>query len=110
MFGRALNASSSSCFRRRSWITDAWAIVNESIAPKEYIVPRNAVRPGMSTRHDTRPANTSRLSHGVLKRGCRRRKTSGSCRCVAIEYVMRDAPITPAFVAMKRIVAARMPT
>ena len=29
---------------------------------------------------------------------------------VAIEYVIREAPITPAFVAMKRIVAARMPT
>ena len=34
----------------------------------------------------------------------------GSCRYVAIEYVIRDAPMTPAFVAMKRIVAARMPT
>jgi hypothetical protein len=29
---------------------------------------------------------------------------------MAIEYVIRDAPITPAFVAMNRIVAARMPT
>src|SRR5262249_57446942 len=49
-------------------------------------------------------------SHGVFSRGCRRLNTSGSCRYVAIEYVMRDAPITPAFVAMKRIVAARTPT
>ena len=29
---------------------------------------------------------------------------------LAIAYVIRDAPITPAFVAIKRIVAARMPT
>ena len=49
-------------------------------------------------------------SHGVLNFGCSRRKTSGSCRWLDIEYVIRDAPITPAFVAMKRIVAARTPT
>ena len=62
------------------------------------------------TRIETKPANTRSESHGVLNRGCSRLKTSGSCRYVDIEYVIRDAPITPAFVAMKRIVAARMPT
>ncbi len=56
------------------------------------------------------PAKRMSASHGVLKRGCSLRKTSGNWRYVAIEYVMREAPITPAFVAMKRIVAARMPT
>ena len=56
------------------------------------------------------PAKSTRASHGVLKRGCNRRKRSGSCRYVAIEYVIREAPITPAFAAMKRIVAASRPT
>ena len=56
------------------------------------------------------PANTTSESHGVLNFGCSRRKTSGSCRYVAIAYVMREAPMTPAFVAMKRIVAASRPT
>ena len=31
---------------RRSWITATWAIVNESIAPNEYIVARKSVWPG----------------------------------------------------------------
>ena len=56
------------------------------------------------------PAKTTSESHGVFSFGCSRRKICGSCRYDAIEYVMREAPITPAFVAMKRIVAARMPT
>ena len=46
------------------------------------------------------PAKMTSDSHGVLKRGCSRRKISGIWRYVAIEYVMRDAPITPALVAM----------
>jgi hypothetical protein len=37
------------------------------------------------------------------------RKTSGSWRYDAMAYVMREAPITPAFAPMKRIVDARMP-
>ena len=59
---------------------DACATVNESIAPKEYIVPRNFVWPGRSTRIETRPAKTISDSHGVLNFGCSRRKISGSCR------------------------------
>ncbi len=62
------------------------------------------------TRIGATPAKTTSDSHGVLKRGWSLRKTSGICRYVAIEYVMREAPITPAFVATMRIVAARMPT
>ena len=56
------------------------------------------------------PAKRTSESHGVLNRGWRRRSASGSWRYVAIEYVIRDAPMTPAFVAMKRIVAASTPT
>ena len=32
----------------RSWITETWAIVNESIAPNEYIVARKSAWPGIS--------------------------------------------------------------
>jgi hypothetical protein len=54
--------------------------VNESIAPNEYIVPRKVVLPGSNVRIENSPAKTRSESHGVLKRGCRRRKASGSCR------------------------------
>ena len=84
--------------------------MNESIAPNEYIVPRKSTSPGRITRIGANPAKTTSESHGVLNRGCSRRKVSGSCRYVAIAYVIREAPMTPAFVAMKRIVAASTPT
>ena len=35
---------------RRSWITATWAIVNDSIAPNEYIVARKFVFPGIIVR------------------------------------------------------------
>ena len=38
---------SSPDFRRRSWITETWAIVKESIAPNEYSVARKSVLPGI---------------------------------------------------------------
>jgi len=84
--------------------------VNDSIAPNEYIVLRNVVLPGRRTAIETKPAKTTSDSHGVLNFGWRRRNAAGSCRYPAIAYVMRDAPMTPAFVAMKRIVAASIPT
>ena len=56
------------------------------------------------------PAKRISERYGVLNRGWRRRNTSGICRYVAIEYVIREAPMIPAFVAMKRIVAASTPT
>ena len=34
----------------RSRITETWAIVNESIAPNEYIVARKSVSPGITVR------------------------------------------------------------
>ena len=95
---------------RRIWITAAWAIVNDSIAPNAYMRPMKSTFPGSMNRIEKNPANTSSDSHGVLNFGCSRRKRSGSWRWVDIEYVIREAPITPAFVAMKRIVAARTPT
>ena len=95
---------------RRSWITAACAIVNESIAPNAYMRPMKSTLPGSMKRIEKKPAKTSSASHGVLNFGCSRRNSSGSCRWLDIEYVMREAPITPAFVAMKRIVAARTPT
>ena len=91
-------------------MTAACATVNESIAPNEYIVLRNVVLPGRRTRIDTNPAKTISDSHGVLNFGWSFRNAAGSWRYPAIAYVMRDAPITPAFVAMNRIVAASRPT
>ena len=60
--------------------TDACAIVNESIAPNAYMRPMKSTFPGSRKRIEKRPAKTTRASAGVLKRGCSRRKTSGSCR------------------------------
>ena len=79
-FPRLRYGSPSVCFFCRSAITEACAIVNESIAPNEYIVPRKSTLPGSRTPIEITPANTISDSHGVLKRGCSRRKTSGSCR------------------------------
>ena len=79
-FGRARKASSSPARLRRSWITAACATVNESIAPNEYIVLRNVVLPGSKMMMDTKPANTTSDSHGVLNFGCKRRNALGSWR------------------------------
>ena len=86
------------------------AIVNDNIAPNEYIVPRKSTWPGSNVAIETIPANTTSAIQGVLYRECTWRNTLGSCLYDAIAYVIRDAPITPAFVAMKRIVAASTPT
>ena len=48
---------------------DACAIVKESIAPNEYIVPRKSVFPGRRTRIEMKPANTTSAIHGVLNFG-----------------------------------------
>ena len=103
-------AISSSRLRTLRAVTATCAIVNESIAPNAYIRPRKSTWPESRKSVGASPAKMTSESHGVLNFGCRRRKIDGSCRYAAIEYVMREAPITPAFVAMKRIVAARMPT
>jgi hypothetical protein len=85
-------------------------MANDSIAPNEYIVPKKSSCPGSRVAIETSPAKTISEIHGVLNRGWSRRKTFGSWRYPDIAYVMREAPITPAFVAMSRIVAARTPT
>ena len=46
MLNGGFQVRSTSPWRRRSWITATWAIVNESIAPNEYIVARKSVWPG----------------------------------------------------------------
>src|SRR5947209_10872482 len=79
-FGRARHGMSCPALRRRNWITEACAIVNESIAPNEYIVPRKFVLPGRRTRIEMKPAKTTSEIHGVLNFGCSRRKRDGSCR------------------------------
>ena len=93
----------------RNWMTDRWAIVNESIAPKAYMFPRNSALPGMIVMQATKP-NKRIPTHGVLKRGCSRLRRSGTWRCSPIEYTSLDAPMMPALVAMNRIVAASNPT
>ena len=45
-------------------MTDRWAIVNDSIAPKAYIFPRKSACPGMSVMMAT-PLNTRIPIHGV---------------------------------------------
>ena len=109
-FGRARHSSSLSPAFTRSLITATCAIVNESIAPNAYMRPRKSTFPESRKIVGPSAPKTISESHGVFSFGCSRRNTSGSCRCVDIAYVIRDAPITPAFVAMNRIVAARMPT
>ena len=48
--------------------------------------------------------------YGVLNRGWTCRSASGSWRYWPIENVSRERPISPAFVAISRITAARIPT
>ena len=78
--GRIVKASASPrvCILRA--ITEICAIVNDSIAPKAYMSPRNVVLPGSRTMIEISPPKTTSDNHGVLNFGCRRRKTSGSCR------------------------------
>ena len=45
-FSGGFQVRSTSGLTRRSCITATWAIVNESIAPNEYIVARKSVCPG----------------------------------------------------------------
>ena len=78
--GRTLNASGSSRVLRRSAMTETCAIVNESIAPNAYMLPRKSVLPGRSTTIESSPAKNRSDNHGVLNFGWSRRKTSGSCR------------------------------
>ena len=50
------------------------------------------------------------VKYGVVNGGETGEGRSGSWRCSAIDHVSREIPISPAFVAMIRIVAARTPT
>ena len=79
-FGRTRYGSSTGGGFRRIWITATCAIVNESIAPNAYMRPMKSTLPGSMNRIEKTPAKTISASHGVLKRGCSRRNTSGSCR------------------------------
>ena len=76
----ARKTSSSFGLLTRSATTDACAMVNESIAPNEYIVPRKSVLPGSSTSIGITPAKTKSEMYGVLNFLCSSRKTSGNCR------------------------------
>ena len=109
-FGRARQGTSSSRLRTLSAVTATCAIVNESIAPNAYMRPRKSTLPERMNSDGATPAKTTSAIHGVFSVGCSLRKRAGNCRYDAIEYVILDAPMIPAFVAMKRIVAARIPT
>ncbi len=54
--------------------------------------------------------NTMIATYGVSRRGWMRPSSGGTCRWTPSEYARRDTPISPALVAITRIVAARMPT
>jgi len=56
------------------------------------------------------PEKKIRVNHGVLYVECSRENSCGSWRCSDSDHDSREIPIMPAFVAMKRIVAARIPT
>jgi hypothetical protein len=80
--GRHSRSRSGSLWRSR--ITETWAIVNDSIAPKEYIVASSSVSPGISAIAPT--AENARIAmYGVLKRGWTWRSPSGSWRCWPME-------------------------
>ena len=53
---------------------------------------------------------TAMATYGVSRVGWTRPSTRGSWRCWPSEKARRETPMMPALVAMKRIVAARMPT
>ena len=48
----------------RSRMTEMWAIVNDSIAPKAYMLPRNTAWPGIMARHAMPPKSRIPI-HGV---------------------------------------------
>ena len=50
------------------------------------------------------------VNHGVRCFVCSRAKISGIWRCSASDHDRREIPISPALVAMNRIVAASTPT
>ena len=56
------------------------------------------------------PAKMTSESHGVLNLRVQPPEDLGNLPVARHRVVMRDAPITPAFVAMNRIVAASTPT
>ena len=63
-FSFGIHSRSLSGYFRLSWITAAWAIVNESIAPNEYIVARNLAWPGIRVMI-ARTANRMIAMYGV---------------------------------------------
>ncbi len=69
---------------KRMRITAAWAIVNDSIAPNAYMLPRKSACPGSSVTHATTPKIRIPI-HGVPYFGCSRRRRSGSWRWMPIE-------------------------
>ena len=84
-FGRARQTCSPSRARTRNAITEACAIVNESIAPNAYMRPRKSTCPESRNNDGATPAKTTSESHGVFSFGCSLRNTAGSCRYDAIE-------------------------
>ena len=94
---------------KRSLMTARCAIVNDSIAPNAYMLPRNSACPGIIARHAMPPKIRIPI-HGVPNFGCSWRRRSGTWRWMPIEYTSRETPMMPALVAMNRIVAASRPT
>ena len=69
----------------------------------------NAVSPGMISNPARTEKNTI-VNQGVRKVGCNRENKLGSWRCSASDQDKREIPISPAFVAINKIVAASTPT
>ena len=84
--------------------------MKDSVAPNEYSVPTNVVLPGRMTQIGATPGEEEQRDPRRLEPWVQPAERLRHLRYVAIEYVIREAPITPAFVAMKRIVEARIPT
>ena len=65
-------------------VTDRCAIVNDSIAPNAYRLPRNVGLAG-DQREAAIALNMMIPTHGVRKRGCSWRRRSGTWRWIPIE-------------------------
>ena len=65
-------------------MTDTCAIVNDSIAPNAYMLPRKSAWPGIIATQAIAPKTRIPI-HGVPYFGCRRRSRSGIWRCRPIE-------------------------
>ena len=84
--------------------------MNESIAPNEYIVPTKSTSPGRRRQDRDEAGEDDERSHGVLKLRVEPAQRLGELPVAGHRVRDPGCADDPAFVAMKRIVAASTPT